>query len=295
METRMSDYPFALVDVFAEVPLQGNPLAVVDTATGLSDDVMRKLGAEFNQAETTFIFPSTRATRKLRSFTAAGSEVFGAGHNAIGAWIWLGETGQLGALDEPVIFRQEIGEHVLPIRVWRQDGRIHGAMRQAALTLGRTIDDLTALAAALDLGAGDLMQHPGARVADTGANLLMVRASSRDVVDAARPEARALLPCLRDCRAEGCYLYAFDEGAPEVAYARFFNPTVGLWEDAATGTAAGPLCAYLDHQGLLSAKKRLAIEQGRLMGRPSILTVVMAPDAELSGSGTVVMKGHLAL
>ncbi len=291
----MSNYPFALVDVFAEAPLQGNPLAVVDAATGLSDVVMRKLAAEFNQAETTFIFPSVQATRKLRSFTAAGSEVFGAGHNALGAWIWLGETGQLGALDQPVIFRQEIGDHVLPIRVWQQDGRIHGAMRQAALTLGRTIDDLSSLAAALDLGAADLLQHPGARVADTGANHLMVRARSRDVVDAARPDARALLPCLRDCEAEGCYLYAFEEGTPEVAYARFFNPTVGLWEDAATGTAAGPLCAYLDQHGMLSGRKRLAIEQGRLMGRPSILNVVMAPDAELSGSGVVVIKGQLYL
>jgi PhzF family phenazine biosynthesis protein len=291
----MRNYPFALVDVFAKAPLQGNPLAVVDAATGLSDEVMRKLAAEFNQAETTFIFPSDRATRKLRSFTAAGSEVFGAGHNALGAWIWLGESGQLGALDLPMIFQQEIGEHVLAICVWRQDGRVHGAMRQAVLTLGRTIDDLSALAAALDLGAADLMQHPGARVADTGANHLMVRARSRGVVDAARPNARALLPCLRDCGAEGCYLYAFDEGAPEVAYARFFNPTVGLWEDAATGTAAGPLCAYLDHHEMLSASKRLAIEQGRLMGRPSILSVTMAPDAELSGTGVVVMQGQLSL
>jgi PhzF family phenazine biosynthesis protein len=295
METQMSDYLFALVDVFAEAPLQGNPLAVVDEATGLSDEVMRKLAAEFNQAETTFIFPSDRATRKLRSFTAAGSEVFGAGHNALGAWIWLGSTGQLGALDRPVIFHQEIGDHVLPIRVWQQDGRIHGAMRQAPLTLGRTVDDVAALAAALDLSGADLLQHPGARVADTGANHLMVRARSRDVVDAARPDARALLPCLRDCGAEGCYLYAFDEDAPEVAYARFFNPTVGLWEDAATGTAAGPLSAYLDHHGMLSTRKQLAIEQGRLMGRPSILSVKMAPDAELSGSGVVVMTGQLSL
>jgi PhzF family phenazine biosynthesis protein len=291
----MNNYTCALVDVFAESPLQGNPLAVVDAANGLSDEAMRRLAAEFNQAETTFIFPSDRATRKLRSFTAAGSEVFGAGHNALGAWIWLGSSGQLGGLDQPVIFQQEIGDHVLPIRVWQQDGRIHGAMRQATLTLGRRIDDLSALAAALDLGAADLLQYPGARVADTGASHLMVRALSRDVVDAARPDARALLPCLRDSGAEGCYLYAFDEGALEVAYARFFNPTVGLWEDAATGTAAGPLCAYLDHHGMLSVRKLLAVEQGRLMGRPSILRVTMAPDAELSGSGVVLMQGQLSL
>jgi PhzF family phenazine biosynthesis protein len=291
----MTDHTFALVDVFAEAPLQGNPLAVVEVDTSLTDETMRKLAAEFNQAETTFIYPSQRGDRKLRSFTAAGSEVFGAGHNALGAWIWLGETGQLGPLDQPVTFQQEIGEHVLPIRVWRQDGRVHGAMMQAPLVLGRMVDDLTDLAAALELGASDLLLHPSARVADTGANHLMLRARSREVVDAARPDARALLPCLQGAGAEGCYLYAFDEGSPETAYARFFNPTVGLWEDAATGTAAGPLCAYLAHQGMLSTNKRLVIEQGRLMGRPSFLNVVMAPDAELSGTGVVVMRGQITL
>jgi PhzF family phenazine biosynthesis protein len=291
----MSDYTFALVDVFAEAPLQGNPLAVVEVETDLPVETMRKLAAEFNQAETTFIYPSQRGDRKLRSFTAAGSEVFGAGHNALGAWIWLGETGQLGALDRPVTLQQEIGEHVLPIRVWRRDGRVQGAMMQAPLTLGRMLDDLTALAAALGLGPSDLLLHPSARVADTGANHLMVRASTRETVDAARPDARGLLRCLADVCAEGCYLYAFDPEAPERAYARFFNPTVGLWEDAATGTAAGPLCAYLGQQGMLAASNRLVVEQGRLMGRQSFLHVSIAPDAELSGSGVVVLRGLLSL
>ncbi|MDR7097818.1 putative PhzF superfamily epimerase YddE/YHI9 [Lysobacter niabensis] len=39
---------------------------------------------------------------------------------------------------------------------------------------------------------------------------------------------------------EGCYLFSMEpHGDDLTAYARFFNPTVGLWEDSATGTAAG--------------------------------------------------------
>jgi PhzF family phenazine biosynthesis protein len=114
-------------------------------------------------------------------------------------------------------------------------------------------------------------------------------------VDRARPNAQALLACLKTVGAEGCYLYAFDETSPGTAYARFFNPVVGLWEDSATGTAAGPLCAYLDSRGLLAADRRLIVEQGRSMGRPSLLTVTMGPDAELSGSGVVVMRGQMTL
>jgi PhzF family phenazine biosynthesis protein len=100
---------------------------------------------------------------------------------------------------------------------------------------------------------------------------------------------------LRAAGAEGCYVYAFDRAAPGTAYARFFNPTVGLWEDAATGTAAGPLCAYLGSEGLLGPDGTLVIEQGVRMGRRSLLHVRLVPEPELSGAGVVVLRGWLDL
>jgi PhzF family phenazine biosynthesis protein len=115
-----------LIDVFADVPLSGNPLTVVEGADGLTDDTMRRIAREFNQAETTFLLKSDRADRKLRSFTASGVEEFGAGHNALGAWLWLGHHGQLGTLVAPQTFRQEIGPDVLPITLEMRDGRLHG-------------------------------------------------------------------------------------------------------------------------------------------------------------------------
>jgi predicted PhzF superfamily epimerase YddE/YHI9 len=63
--------------------------------------------------------------------------------------------------------------------------------------------------------------------------------------------------------------------------------------DAATGTAAGPLAAYLGRENLL-CNDALAIEQGVKMGRRSILNVRLAPDPELSGAGLVVLRGVLA-
>jgi PhzF family phenazine biosynthesis protein len=72
--------PFVLVDVFADTPLTGNPLAVVADAERLEEPVMRAVAREFNQSETTFVLPATRpgATWRLRSFTPAGAEVVGA-------------------------------------------------------------------------------------------------------------------------------------------------------------------------------------------------------------------------
>ena len=87
--------PFSFVDVFAEQPLTGNPLSIVPQAETLDDATMQRIAAELNQAETTFILPARQksADWRLRSFTAAGHEIFGAGHNSLGAWWWLAESG----------------------------------------------------------------------------------------------------------------------------------------------------------------------------------------------------------
>jgi trans-2,3-dihydro-3-hydroxyanthranilate isomerase len=75
--------PFYFVDVFAEQPLTGNPLAVVPHAEGLEEATMQRIAAELNQAETTFILPASSKSVdwRLRSFTVPGHEVFDAGHN----------------------------------------------------------------------------------------------------------------------------------------------------------------------------------------------------------------------
>jgi trans-2,3-dihydro-3-hydroxyanthranilate isomerase len=279
-----------LIDVFADVAFGGNPLAVVQDADRLTDADMRAIAGEFNQAETTFISASPRADRKLRSFTAAGVEVFGAGHNALGAWLWLAETGALGPLEPARTFHQEIGGAVLPVTLERVDGRIRGVTRQGPLRLGPILPELGPLAEALGLEPGDVITHPAPRTADTGAPHLLVRLTDIAAVDRAEPRHERLLPVLQSVSAEGCYIYAFAGGAS--AYARFFNPTVGLWEDAATGTAAGPLAAYLSHSGVL-AGETLAVEQGVRIGRRSLLTLRLTPEPELSGCGVIVLRGQL--
>ncbi|MGY4395480.1 PhzF family phenazine biosynthesis protein [Sphingomonas sp. UYAg733] len=283
-----------IVDVFASQPLSGNPLAVVEGGEQDDDETLRLISREFNQAETTFIMPSSVADWKLRSFTAAGSEVHGAGHNALGAWLWLASKGALGDLERPTTFHQEIGGRVLPIVLERLEGRTHGRMQQAPLRLLPVFTDHAALVEALKLKLTDLVLRPGPRVADTGAAHLMVRLADRIAVDRAEPVGKELLPVLVAAQAEGCYIYAFDEAGGNSAYARCFNPTIGLWEDAATGTAAGPLAAYLASEGLITGDA-LVVEQGTRMGRQSFLHVAAGPVPELSGSGVIVMRGQIEL
>src|SRR6202012_3829221 len=127
----------------------------------------------------------------------------------------------------------------------------------------------------------------------------------RAAVDRAVPVTERLAAVLRRAGAEGCYLYSRDpadgagpdDGADAVAYTRFFNPTMGIAEDPATGTAAGPLVARLAAGGDASAVGRPGIlEQGYNLGRPSRIQVSVAgPQVRVGGSGLVVAEGTLAL
>lgn len=48
MNSEMSTNPFVLVDVFPDIPLTGNPLAVFPEANRLDDRTMQALAREFN-------------------------------------------------------------------------------------------------------------------------------------------------------------------------------------------------------------------------------------------------------
>ena len=293
LQSSRSSLVAGLIDVFADTSLSGNPLAVVEDADDLSEAEMRRIAGEFNQAETTFVMRSDRADLKLRSFTAAGAEVGGAGHNALGAWLWLAESGKLGPIEGPRHFRQEIAGEILPIELRTQDGRIFGHMKQSTLKLGPVLTEVVPLANALGLEPEEVLSNPEPRVADTGAAHLLVRLRDAIAVDRAEPAVKELLQVLSSASAEGCYVYSLDDGQPVRAYARFFNPTVGLWEDAATGTAAGPLAAYLATEGIIS--DGIEIEQGTKMGRRSIIHVSLSPEPEISGAGIIVLHGTLTL
>jgi trans-2,3-dihydro-3-hydroxyanthranilate isomerase len=289
---------FYFVDVFASRPLTGNPLSLVSDADGLDEPQMRAIAREFNQSETVFVLrPSLPgATWRLRSFTPIGVEVAGAGHNALGAWLWLDAVGRLPAGN--AVLAHEISGKVLPVEVIREEGRpVAVSMDQSPPEFGESVTDRAELAAALGLSVGDLVAGEPAQVVSTGAGHLLVPVRDRATVDRAAPDAPRLAAALRQVGGEGCYLYSRDPvDADAVAYTRFFNPTVGIAEDPATGTAAGPLVALLVAAGRVAEDTTVIVEQGYALGRPSRIQVtVSGPRVRVSGSGLVVAEGRLTI
>jgi PhzF family phenazine biosynthesis protein len=303
MSIAATSMPFALVDVFAETPLTGNPLAVVADAKRLEESVMRAVAREFNQSETTFVLPPTMpgATWRLRSFTSAGAEVVGPGHNVLGAWWWLATAGRIELDAEGgAALAQQIGDRVLPVEVKGRKGRPEAiVIEQAPPQFGSTVTDRDELARALgfERGGADVLADTAAQVVSTGAAHLLVPARDRAVVDRARPDAPRLAAALAEVGGQGCYLYCLDPVDPAaVAHARFFNPTVGISEDPATGSAAGPLVSRLVAQGVVHDGAAVLVEQGHAMGRPSRIRVQVSGErVRIGGTAVVVAEGTLTV
>jgi trans-2,3-dihydro-3-hydroxyanthranilate isomerase len=297
----MSPVPFYLVDVFSDQPLQGNPLALVPDGKRVDEATMRRLAREFNQSETTFLLPPTRsgADWRLRCFTPTGQEVFGAGHNALGAWWWLAESGGLDLGQTGGEFTQQLGDRLLSVKVTCAAGRpVSIGMTQTAPLFGKTCDDLPKIAGALGLDVSDFdVERLSIQVVSTGTAHMLVPLKDKAAIERARPDSTKLLSVLRTVDGQGCYLFSLDPVLPgSTAHARFFNPTVGIVEDAATGSAAGPLACQLVAKGLKEDGVTVVIEQGYAMGRPSLIKVaVSGNNVRVEGRGFVVAEGTLRL
>ncbi|MGH9369178.1 MAG: PhzF family phenazine biosynthesis protein, partial [Thermoanaerobaculia bacterium] len=144
----MSTHPFVLVDVFTQRPLAGNQLAVLMDADGLTDRQMQAIALEFGYSETTFVLPPRRdrATWRLRSFTPS-VEVFGAGHNALGAWWVLAARGRVPVSEPRIQVWQELGDRVLPVDIESRGGLPDRVwMTQAPPIWGDAVQDRARLA-----------------------------------------------------------------------------------------------------------------------------------------------------
>ncbi len=296
----MVEHPFVWVDVFTDTPLAGNPLAVVPGADDLDAGEMQAIAREFNLSETTFVVRprSPEASRRLRSFSPI-AEVFGAGHNALGAWWAVIARGDVPVPEGETTLWQELGERVLPVQATCASGRLRRiAMTQAPPRVGPEPPSLAALARALSLDV-DALEVEGLRpqVISTGASHLLVPTRSLADLARVRVDPRELTALAQPLGCQGCYLFCLETKEPSaVAHARGFFPGIGIDEDPATGSAAGPLAQYLVARQRAPEHAWLTIEQGDEIRRPSRIEVRVSGDrTEVAGRCAVVAEGTLRL
>jgi trans-2,3-dihydro-3-hydroxyanthranilate isomerase len=262
-----ASHRYVVIDVFTEVPLQGNQLAVFTDATALQIATMQPLARELNVSETVFVFgPAQGGDARIRIFTPAVELPF-AGHPVLGTAIVLGiERGleqvtlETGAGRVPVVLRR--GEGGADARTG------YGSMLQPIPTWERYEREAELLDALGVSGSGLPVE---AYV--NGPRHVYVELDSEQEVAALSPDLQAL-------------------AAP---------PGLGVPEDPATGSAAGPLAVHLARHGRIAFGEEIEIRQGVEVARPSLLRARATGSAEalerveVAGSAVIVASGEFVL
>ncbi|HKE08997.1 MAG TPA: PhzF family phenazine biosynthesis protein [Candidatus Acidoferrum sp.] len=285
---------FHTLDVFTTTRFHGNPLAVITDGDGLSSDQMLAIAREMNLSETVFVQKPTddRALARLRIFTTK-EELKLAGHPVIGTWFLLAELGVVPAQEGGVHILQETGAGVLPVEIRFKDGRPQRVtMTQKEAAFRKSGINKKRLAEALGLSPKDFDPKMEPEYVSTGIFNLMVPLRNRQALGKIRMNMVDLAKLL----GKNCGLaYCFAVGGNSTAYARGMMPWE-LYEDAATGSAAGSLGAFLVKHGKLGAAHMLQVMQGVEMGRPSQIEVEVSQSGKkltprVSGAAVKVFEG----
>jgi trans-2,3-dihydro-3-hydroxyanthranilate isomerase len=293
----MSSYRYRVVDVFTEEPLQGNQLGVFPDSDGIDDASMQKIAKELNVAETVFIAPSTRTdcAANVRIFTPVREMSF-AGHPTVGASFVLRELGVVPKDVERFALEEKIGP--VPVRVEKGNGgRPLIWLTTPPIRIERAVDP-EACVRALGLEASDLFGRPP-EIVSAGNPGLFIALKSKEAVDRAWLNKGPGL--LKREPNESFFVFVFARTG-EGAYSRMFAPEHGVTEDPATGSATGPLAAYMMRHGLAPGADgtRLISEQGTKMGRRSILHILVhgsggADGIEVGGYVTPIIEGTMTI
>lgn len=288
------NHRFYTLDVFTTTRFQGNPLAVITDGDGLSTDQMMAIAREMNLSETVFVQKPTddRALARLRIFTTK-EELKLAGHPVIGTWFLLAELGVVPAQEGGVHVMQQTGAGVLPVEIRFKDGRPQRVtMTQKEASFKPSKIDKKKLTAALGLSTKDLDSKLEPEFVSTGIYNLMVPLKSRFALSNIQMNIVELSRLLGK---QAALAYCFTVGSNHTVHARGMMPWE-LYEDAATGSAAGSLGAYLVRHGKLGAGYTLHVAQGVEMGRPSDIEVEVTRTGKkltprVSGAAVKVFEG----
>ncbi|HWK05143.1 MAG TPA: PhzF family phenazine biosynthesis protein [Puia sp.] len=290
---------YYVVDVFTREKYKGNPLAVVCLDLGLEPAIYQKIAKEFGYSETSFVYYSSgQKALKVRSFTPAGIEVNGAGHNLLGAVC-------LALEKEWDIFSQQkeerfvmMKDEVMPLSVsYLSDKTPFVGMLQRPATLVNTIP-VEEVAPAIGLSPESLLLKGWApTVVSTEVTHLMVPVKDKASLHHAMGQKTLLNKLSQEYDFEGCYCFTLTDSDPVyIAESRFFNPGIGIEEDPATGSAAGPLAGFLHSKRYIQQNVNYSVLQGVKMGQPSTLQFSVTDEGIwVKGSSVIVMEGTLYL
>jgi trans-2,3-dihydro-3-hydroxyanthranilate isomerase len=308
----MKKVRYERVDVFADRPFRGNPLAVFPDARALTSKEMQLLAMEMNLSETTFVLPPSKgsgADFRVRIFVP-DMEIPYAGHPTIGTFFVLARAGRLRLKGPMTTVRMEVKAGVMPVEIHASKGKVRKIVTVQNLPeFGPVVKDTPLIAEALSLKMSDLdTARAPPQYVSTGLPWVIVPVRSRKAVERASGNASAFAELRKRLPGNIADLYVtcldpVERGS--TTHSRGLSlVTRNIVEDPATGSASGCLGAYLVNRGLVPVERvtRMTNEQGYEIGRPSKIAIEVrtAMDGAIEavrvgGSAVHVMDGYVYL
>jgi trans-2,3-dihydro-3-hydroxyanthranilate isomerase len=271
-------YRYVVADVFTDVPLAGNQLAVFTDARELPEEMLQPLAREMNLSETVFVLPPRGDGHvHIRIFTPFVELPF-AGHPVLGSAFVLAGPLQLE------VIHLETGAGIVPVRLEREEARIVFGWMEQPYPKVEPFSEEARLLEALGVERSALPVE----LYDNGPRFVYVALSDEQRVTELDPDFAALrrFEFGVDCFA----------GSGDRWKSRLFAPAFGVAEDPATGSAAGPLALHLVRHGLVEPATEIRIAQGAEVGRPSTLHARADDErVEVGGSAVIVARGEFRL
>lgn len=292
---------YILVDVFTNQQFGGNQLAVFTDGSIVPEELMLPIAKELNLSETTFVLPPKEPENDfhVRIFTPGG-ELPMAGHPTIGTAFVLASLNLPDTSKTSHVFRFEEGVGLIPVEVTLQDGKPDMiTMQQPNPEFGVVIEDHAMLAKLLGLQADDIQSELPCQSVSCGVPYLIIPIKSLDAVERIRFRHDVWETIRQKYNPGFCYAFCTETVEPEHhLHGRMFAPDTGVLEDPATGSANGPLGAYVVKYGLIDQGESTIMqsEQGYEMGRLSQITITIeksgADITRVLVGGTSVLVGE---
>ena len=281
------------LDVFADRPGAGNPLAVVLDARGLDDPAMQAIARWTRLPETTFVFPSPSPTADygIRIFSPRREVPF-AGHPSVGTAHAVLEAGLATPRDGLLVQAGIAGE--LPLRV---DGE--GRTRTIAVRTPRArIVEIAdgSQRPLLDALAGLPLGRLPQALVDGGRRWWLAEIESEAALRAATPDWDAIERLAHATDSMGLCAFARSDDPVYYLAVRAWVGSTGRFEDAASGAANATLAAWLASRDALPGDDgRYRISQGREVGHDAIIELHVDADGDVWSGGRVqtVVDGML--
>jgi trans-2,3-dihydro-3-hydroxyanthranilate isomerase len=302
------EFEIVWVDAFTTTPLTGNACAVVLDARGLDDAAMQAIARETNLSETSFVFPGEGEADFVVRYWTPGGEIPLAGHPTIATTHALYERGALPAGRD--IVRLKMPAALIPVTI-RHGTPTTYAMSQPPPEFLAPFPRADA-AAALRLREDDLLAGVTPQTVSTGTPQLMIALASRDALDRAEPDRRALF---RDPRRDWFSVHVFaraddpschpelveGSGQAVALVARHFADFGDVIEDPFTGSATGGMAAYCARYEIVR-ERAYGVAQGMHVHRPGHAQVEVGGDPPyeigritVAGPAVTVLRGTLRL